>query len=200
MKRIALAALAIVAVPALSLAADTYQIDPAHTHASFTVKHLVISNVRGEMGKVTGTAVIDDADMSRSHVEATIDVTGIDTREPKRDAHLKSPEFFDAAKYPSITFTSTKVERAGDGKLKVTGNLTIKGVTRSVVLDVDGPTKAITDPWGNVKRGISATTVINRRDYGVSWSAMIDAGPVVGDDVKIEIEAELAKVVPPAKK
>ncbi|HET9554576.1 MAG TPA: YceI family protein [Anaeromyxobacteraceae bacterium] len=192
MKRIALAALALAAAPALADTAS-YTIDPAHAHSSFTVRHLVISNVRGEFGKTEGTAIIDDADLAKSKVEAKVDVSTIDTREPKRDAHLKSPDFFDVAKFPAMTFKSTKVEKAGDGRLKVTGDLTIKGVTRPVVLDVTGPTKEIKDPWGNVRRGISASTRINRKDFGVSWGAMVEAGPVVGDEVNIEIEAELLK-------
>lgn len=189
-----LVALAILAaVPAL--AADTYKIDGAHTQSTFAVKHLLISTVRGDFGKTEGVVVIDDADHSRSTVQATIDVASVNTREEKRDTHLKSPDFFDVAKFPSITFKSTKVEKAGEGH-KVTGDLTIKGVTRSVVLAVSGPTAEVKDPYGNAKRGISATTKINRKDFGVSY------GPnaVVSDEVSIIIDAELVKDVPPAKK
>ncbi len=189
-----LVALAILAaVPAL--AADTYKIDGAHTQSTFAVKHLLISTVRGDFGKTEGVVVIDDADLSRSTVQATIDVASVNTREEKRDTHLKSPDFFDVAKFPSITFKSTKVEKAGEGH-KVTGDLTIKGVTRSVVLAVSGPTAEVKDPYGNAKRGISATTKINRKDFGVSY------GPnaVVSDEVSIIIDAELVKDVPPAKK
>jgi polyisoprenoid-binding protein YceI len=181
------------AVPAL--AADTYKIDGAHTQATFAVKHLLISTVRGDFGKTEGVVVIDDADAARSTVQATIDVASVNTREEKRDTHLKSPDFFDAARFPTITFKSTKVEKAGDGH-KVTGDLTIRGVTKSVVLAVSGPTAEVKDPYGNSKRGISATTKINRKDFGVSY------GPnaVVGDEVSILIEAELTKDVPAAKK
>lgn len=189
-----LVALAILAaVPAL--AADTYKIDGAHTQSTFAVKHLLISTVRGDFGKTEGVVVFDDADHSRSTVQATIDVASVNTREEKRDTHLKSPDFFDVAKFPSITFKSTKVEKAGEGH-KVTGDLTIKGVTRSVVLAVSGPTAEVKDPYGNAKRGISATTKINRKDFGVSY------GPnaVVSDEVSIIIDAELVKDVPPAKK
>lgn len=189
-----LVALAILAaVPAL--AADTYKIDGAHTQSTFAVKHLLISTVRGDFGKTEGVVVIDDADHSRSTVQATIDVASVNTREEKRDTHLKSPDFFDVAKFPSITFKSTKVEKAGEGH-KVTGDLTIKGVTRSVVLAVSGPTAEVKDPYGNAKRGISATTKINRKDFGVSY------GPnaVVSDEVSIIIDAEIVKDVPPAKK
>jgi polyisoprenoid-binding protein YceI len=200
MKRLAPAALftlAALALPALAAAqaaqATTWNIDPAHTHSSFTVRHLVISNVRGEFGKTTGTLQLDEKDLSRSSVEATIDTSSIDTRVADRDTHLKSPEFFDVQKYPSMTFKSTKVEKAGKGKLKVTGNLTIKDVTKPVVLNVEGPTAEIKDPWGNTRRGISATGTINRKDFGLNWSKTVEAGPVVGDEVKIEIEAELLK-------
>ncbi len=195
MKRmVRIAAVVAVALPGLALGATTtWQLDPAHTHASFGVKHLVISTVRGEFGKTTGTMVLDESDVTRSRVEATIDASTIDTREPTRDADLRSQNFLDVAKFPTITFKSTKVEKAGEGKLKVTGDLTIHGVTRSVTLDVSGPTGEIKDPWGNVKRGVSATTRINRKDFGLTWSKAIDVGPVVGDEVAIEIEAELAR-------
>ena len=192
MKRVVVAALALAALPALAQT-STWKIDSSHAHSSFTVRHLVITNVRGEFGKTEGTLVLDEGDVTKSKVEATIDVATIDTREPKRDEHLKSADFFDVAKYPKITFKSTKVEKAGDGRLKVTGDLTMKGVTKSVVLDVSGPTKEIKDPWGNTRRGVAATGAINRQDFGVSWGKVIEAGPVVGDEVKLEIEAELLK-------
>jgi polyisoprenoid-binding protein YceI len=197
MKKLAVVALAAaLAAPGLALAqASTWNIDPAHTHSAFTIRHLVITNVRGEFGKTTGVITLDEKDVTRSSVEATIDATTIDTRVADRDNHLKSPDFFDVAKFPTITFKSTKVEKAGEGKLKVTGDLTIRGVTKPVVLDVTGPTQQITDPWGNVKRGIVATTKIDRRDFGLTWSKTIEAGPVVGNEVNIEIEAELAKQV-----
>ena len=194
MKKLLVALVALAAVPAL--AADTFQLDGAHSQASFTVKHLLISDVRGEFGKTEGVVVLDEADPSRSRVEATIDAATVNTRDEKRDAHLKGADFFDVAKFPAITFKSTKVERAGAGALKVTGDLTIKGVTKPVVLDVTGPTAEIKDPWGNAKRGVSATTQINRKDFGVSYGP--DA--VVSDLVKIQIDAELTKVQPaPAK-
>lgn len=195
MKRLAFAALALAALPALAQT-STWKLDSSHAHASFTVRHLVITNVRGEFGKTEGTLVLDEGDVTRSKVEATIDVASVNTREAKRDEHLKSPDFFDVAKHPKMTFKSTKVEKAGDGMLKVTGDLTLKGVTKSVVLAVTGPTKEIKDPWGNTRRGIEASTSINRQDFGVSWSKLIEAGPVVGDQVKIEIEAEFIKDQP----
>jgi polyisoprenoid-binding protein YceI len=190
------AALALALTPALAVAADAYKIEGSHTQAGFAVKHLLISTVRGEFGKTEGTVVIDPADLTRSSVEATIDATTVDTRDAKRDEHLRNADFFDTAKFPTITFKSTKVEKAGEG-LKVIGDLTIKGVTRPVVLDVAGPTAEIKDPWGNTRRGLSATTRINRKDFGVSY------GPnaAIGDEVAITIDAELVKDQPtPAKK
>jgi polyisoprenoid-binding protein YceI len=186
-------------VPALGLAAPTtWNIDPAHTQSNFTIRHLVISNVRGEFRNTTGVVTLDDADPSRSSVEAVIDATTIHTREDKRDAHLKSADFFDVEKYPKITFKSSKVEKAGDG-YKVTGDLTMHGVTRPVVLDVSALTPEVKDPWGATRRGVSAKTTVNRRDFGLNWSKMVEAGPVVGDEVKIEIEAELIKATPEAR-
>ncbi len=192
MKTLAAALVALLAVPAL--AADTYKIEGSHTQSAFAVKHLMISTVRGEFGKTEGTIVLDPADLTRSTVEATIDATTIDTRDAKRDDHLKNADFFDVAKFPKITFKSTKVEKAADG-LKVTGDLTIKGVTKPVVLSVAGPTDEIKDPWGNTRRGLSATTKINRKDFGVSY------GPnaVVSDEVAITIDAELLKDAPAKK-
>jgi polyisoprenoid-binding protein YceI len=194
-KLVAAAALALSLAPALAAASDTFKIEGSHTQSAFAVKHLMISTVRGEFGKTAGTVVLDPADLTKSTVEATIDVTSVDTRDAKRDEHLKGADFFDAAKFPTITFKSTKVEKAGEG-LKVTGDLTMKGVTKSVVLDVAGPTAEIKDPWGNTRRGLSATAKINRKDFGVSYGP--DAA--VSDMVAITIDAELLKDAPPAKK
>jgi polyisoprenoid-binding protein YceI len=188
-------AAALVALPAFAFAADSWNIDPAHSQVSFSVKHLLISNVRGDFDKTAGKVMLDEADITRSTVEATIEVASISTRDEKRDGHLKSPDFFDAAKFPTITFKSTKVEKAGDG-LKVTGDLTMHGVTKPVVLDVTGPTKEIKDPYGLSRRALSATGKLNRKDFGVSYGP--DA--VVSDVVGITIEAELVKEAPPAKK
>lgn len=174
--------------------ASTWEIDSVHSSAQFAIRHLMVSTVRGNMGKVTGTLNLDDSNLSQSSVEATIDVSGIDTREPKRDAHLKSADFFDAAQYPSITFKSKKVEKVSDDKYKVTGDLTIKGKTKEVVLDVEGSPKPMTDPMGNTKLGGVARTKINRQDFGVSWSKSLDGGGlVVGDEVEITIDLELVK-------
>jgi len=187
----ALAALAL--APAVALAeGSTWNIDPAHTESGFSVRHLVISTVKGWFGKTAGKVVLDDKDLTRSSVEATIDVASVDTRIQKRDDDLRSPNFFDVAKYPTISFKSTRVEKAGDG-LKVAGDLTIKGVTRPVTLDVSAPGPEIKDSWGNVRRGFTARTRFNRRDFGLTYSAVVEAGPVVADEVNVEINTELVK-------
>ena len=171
-----------------------WRIDPQHTAAQFSVRHLGISTVRGQFSNVKGIAQWDDADLTKSTVDITIDVNSVDTREPKRDAHLKSADFFDAAKYPEMTFKSEKVEKAADGKLKVTGDLTIRGTTKKVVLDVDGPSAPVKDPWGMQRAALSATTKINRQDYGVKWNAAMDnGGVVVGDEISIVIDLEMVK-------
>jgi polyisoprenoid-binding protein YceI len=190
----ALAALA----PALVLAEPSvWKLDPSHTHSTFTIRHLVISNVRGEFRSTNGTVKLDDRDPTRSSVEAVIDAASIHTREDKRDAHLRSADFFDVEKHPTITFRSTKVEKAGEG-YKVTGDLTLHGVTKPVVLDVTALTPEIKDMQGKARRGLSARTSLDRRDFGLTWSKMVEAGPVVGNEVKIEIEAEMVKDAPAA--
>jgi len=184
------------ALPA-SAATTVWQIDPAHTAAGFAVKHLMISTVRGQFKGVTGTVTWDDQDVSKSSIDVTIDATTVDTTEPMRDKDLKSDKFFDVAKYPTITFKSKKIENVSAGKLKVTGDLTIHGVTKEAVLDVEGPSNAVKDPWGNTRVAASATTKVNRQDYGVKWNANIDGGGVVvGDDVNITIDLEMTKKVP----
>jgi polyisoprenoid-binding protein YceI len=168
---------------------STWQIDPAHANAQFTVRHLSISNVSGQFNKVSGTIQLDDKDVTKTVVNATVDVGSIDTRDNSRDSDLKSDGFFDVAKYPTMTFVSTKIESAGPGKLKMTGNLTIHGVTKVVTFDVDGPSDAITDPWKNQRRGASATTTINRRDFGITKYP----AAAIGDDVKITLDIEFIK-------
>jgi polyisoprenoid-binding protein YceI len=180
------------ALPSLALA-SSWNIDPAHSSSNFTVRHLVVSKVRGTFGKTSGVVALDDKDATKSSVEATIDVTSISTGISDRDNHLKSPDFFDAAKYPTITFKSTKVEQAGTDELKVTGNLTMKGVTKPVVLHVEGPSAAVTGMQGEQRRGVSASTKINRKEFGLAWSKTIEAGPVVGDEVEIQLDLELVK-------
>ena len=190
MKRLALAVLLL---PSLALAeAATWNIDPSHTQATFTVRHMVISNVKGEFQSTKGVVKIDDKDLAKSMVDVTIDAASIHTREDKRDAHLRSPDFFDVERYPTITFKSTKVEKAGGDRYKVTGDLTMHGVTKPVVLDA-ALTPQVKGMMGEVRRGAQATTRVNRQDYGLKWNKTIEAGPLVGDDVAIEINAELIK-------
>ena len=191
-----IAALAVAIAPALAFGqAATWNIDSSHTRAGFSVKHLVISDVKGEFGKTAGKVQIDDADLSRSSVEVTIEVGSVDTRDEKRDNHLKSADFFDAAKFPTITFKSTKVTAGKEGAITVAGNLTMRGVTKPVTLE-GSITKAITDPWGLSRRGASFTGKLDRKEWGVSWSKVTDVGAVVGDEVKLDIQAEVVKDVP----
>ena len=179
------------AVPGLVLAA-AWEFDPSHTGVHFKVRHLMVSHVRGDFEKFTGMITYDESDVTKSTADITIEAASINTRVAKRDEHLRSPDFLDVAKYPAITFKSKKVEKAGDGRLKVTGDLTIKGVTREAVLDVEGPTPAIKDPQGNTRVGGSATTKINRKDFGLTWQKVLEAGGVtVGDDVDITIDLEI---------
>jgi len=181
-----------VQAPSQSTQASRWVIDPAHTAAHFSVRHLMISNVRGEFTKVTGTATIDPVNPAKSSVEVSIDANSINTREPQRDDHLRSADFFDVANYPTLTFRSTRIEARGAGELKLTGDLTIHGVTKEVTFDVEGPTPTIKDPWGNVRSGITAATKISRKDFGLAFNALTETGGVVvGDEVKITLEAEL---------
>jgi polyisoprenoid-binding protein YceI len=195
-KLAATAGLALVlGLPSLA-ATSTWQIDPKHSAAQFSVRHMAISTVRGAFSKVTGTVLLDEQDVTKSTVDVSIDVSTVDTREPGRDKDLRSDHFFDVEHFPTMTFKSKKVEQVSPGKLKVTGDLTIRGTTKEVVLDVDGPTAAIKDSWGNQRSAVSATTRINRQDFGVKWNATLDnGGVVVADDVNINIDAEMTKQV-----
>ena len=185
-------AIVIAALALPALAAD-YNIDPAHSAAQFSVRHLMVSNVRGEFSKVTGKVVYDDATPTAITVEASIDVSTISTREPQRDTHLKSPDFFDVAKYPEFSFKSTGVKKTAQG-LDVSGNLTIHGVSKPVVLHVSGITNEIKDPFGMLRRGATATTVINRKDFGMIWNKTLDGGGVmVGDEVTITLDVEVTR-------
>ena len=176
-----------------------WQIDPAHSAAHFSVRHLMISNVRGEFTNISGSALIDPANLSNSSVEVTIQAASLSTREPQRDEHLRSADFFDVAKYPALTFRSKRIESLGAEYFKLVGDLTIHGVTKEVTLDIEGPTPAIKDPWGNVRAGVTGSTKINRKDFGLVWNALTETGGVVvGDEVKITIEAELIQKSPAA--
>jgi polyisoprenoid-binding protein YceI len=185
--------IALAMTAAAAAQAGTWQIDPNHTAAQFSVRHLGVSTVRGAFTKVTGSAKYDPADLSKTSLEATIETTSVDTRVEMRDNDLRSPRFFDAQKFPTITFHSKTTKASGPGKLQITGDLTIHGVTKEVVLDVDGPSEPIKDPMGKgLRMGASATTKVNRQDFGVS------ALPgIVGDDITITIDTELTQA--PAK-
>jgi polyisoprenoid-binding protein YceI len=169
---------------------STYQIDSAHTQAQFKVRHLMISNVKGEFDKVSGTVTIDDANPAASSINVTIDVASISTREPQRDAHLKSADFFDVEKFPLLTFHSKEVS-GHDGEWKLKGDLTLHGVTREISLDVEGPTPEVKDPYANVRIGATATGKLNRKDFGLTWNGALEAGGVLlGDEVKLTIDIE----------
>ena len=170
----------------------TWAIDPAHSHVGFSVRHMMISTVKGRFGEVAGTVVLDQ-DPTASSVDATIGVASIDTREPQRDGHLRSGDFFDADQFPTITFKSRRVAKAAPDKLTVTGDLTIKGVTREVVLEVVEEGRG-TDPWGGERAGFTAHTTINRRDFGLTYNQVLETGGVlVGEDIKISLDVELIK-------
>jgi len=177
---------------------NTWTIDTAHSQAAFAVKHMMVSTVRGSFGKTEGTIEYDGKNVASIKAEATIDTTTITTNNEKRDTHLKSADFFDVAKFPTITFKSKKAEAAGAGKFKLTGDLTLRGVTKEVTLDVEGPSQPLI-AQGRARVGATATLKINRQDYGVSWSRAVDGGGVVvGDEVAITLELELVKPIAPA--
>jgi polyisoprenoid-binding protein YceI len=174
--------------------AIVYDIDPAHSSAQFSVRHMMISNVKGEFTKVSGTVTYDPDDPGASKVEATIDVASLHTRDEQRDGHLKSADFFDAANFPEIKFVSKSVAPHGDDELLVKGDMTIHGVTKEVTLHVEGPTPEMKDPWGNVKAGATAAAKINRKDFGLVWNVALETGGLlVGEDVAISLEVELTR-------
>ena len=178
-------------VPVLAQA-GAWEIDPAHTEIGFKIRHMMVTNVRGVFHDVKGTLQFDAADPGISSVNVVIKAASIDTGIEKRDDHLRSPDFFEDEKYPELTFTSTRFEKITDGSFKVTGDLTIHGVTREVVLDVEGLDRQVVDPWGGTRMGAFATTTINRKDYGLTWNKALEAGGwLVGDEVTINLEVEL---------
>jgi polyisoprenoid-binding protein YceI len=200
MKRTALAltllGLVWAAAPA---AAQTWTIDGTHSQTSFAVKHLMVATVRGDFGKTTGTVEYDGKNLAGLKVNATIDVASVNTREPKRDEHLRGTDFFDAAQFPTITFVSKRAEAAGAGKFKLTGDLTMKGVTKEVVLNVEGPTAPVKGSRGETRVGATATTTLNRKDFGITWNRALDGGGVVvSDEVQVTIDLSLMQP-PPAK-
>ena len=176
------------------IATTTWNIDPAHSIAEFKVKHMMISNVKGRFTGIKGALTLDEADVLNSRVEASVDAATVNTHEPQRDAHLKSADFFDVEKFPTLSFKSTRIARSGDGDLAVAGDLTIHGVTRKVVFTVEGPTAAAKDPWGNLRVGLTASTKINRKDFGLTWNAALETGGIlVGDEVTITLDVQFIK-------
>jgi polyisoprenoid-binding protein YceI len=185
---------------ASSVQAQTWTIDSSHSAAQFAVRHMMVTTVRGDMGKITGAVSFDPAKPAAGSIEATVDVTGINTREAGRDKHLKSADFFDVEKFPTITFKSKKIDPAAGGGFKVSGDLTMRGVTKEVVLDVEPLRPVIKDQRGASRTGTTATTKLNRQDYGVNWSRALDGGGVVvSDDVSVTIDIQLISA-PPATK
>lgn len=171
-----------------------WQIDPAHSAAHFSVRHMMISNVRGEFTKMNGSAVINPHDPAKSSVEVTIEAASLNTREPQRDEHLRSADFFDVTNHPTLSFRSKRVEKTGTDHFKVTGDLTIRGVTKEAMFDLEGPTAPIRDTFGNTRIGIEATAKISRKDFGIAWNGLTETGAaLVGDEVKIIVEAELTE-------
>ena len=181
------------AIPFFSDAA-TWQMDPDHSSFQFKIRHLMVSNVKGDFSKSRGVVTIDDRDITQLKVEVTIDAASVNTSHAKRDEHLRGADFFDVARYPTITFVSKKVMRTDTNRLKVIGDLTLHGVTKEITVDVEGPTQEVKDPWGNFRRGATATSKINRRDFGMTWNKMLDTGGVlVADELDIYVEVELVK-------
>src|ERR1041384_7589501 len=194
---IRLTLLALALVTSAGAQEATWKIDPLHSGAHFSVRHMMISTVRGEFGGVNGTVTYDPKNPAKATVEATIDCTTINTGTPKRDEELKGPEFFDVKRYPNMKFVSKRVEKAGEGKLKVTGDLTINATTRQVVLNVEGPTGPVRDSRSREKIGASATTRINRKDFGIVWNELMDSGGfALADEVSITLDIELLKATP----
>ncbi|HEY2469053.1 MAG TPA: YceI family protein [Terracidiphilus sp.] len=182
------------ATTSTSAITTTWKLDPAHSHAEFKVKHMMISNVRGSFSGLSGTLTEHATDSTLSSIDASIDVNTISTGDPQRDGHLKSADFFDAEKFPTMTFKSTQVKPNGDGGYNVTGDLTLHGQTRQQTFIVDGPSAPAKDPWGNTRIGLSATAKINRKDYGLNWNAALETGGIlVGEDVSISLEVEFVK-------
>ncbi len=172
----------------------TWNLDPVHSVAEFKVKHMMISNVKGQFTGISGVLTLDESDIANSRVEATIDAATINTREAQRDAHLKSADFFDVDKFPTLSFRSTSVKRTGGDELAVAGDLTIHGVTREVVFQVEGPTAPGKDPWGNTRVGASAVTKINRKDFGLTWNAALETGGIlVGEEITITLDVQFIK-------
>ena len=179
------------------LGPNQWSVDSSHSAANFSVKHMMVTTVRGQLGPITGTVEYDGKDVKTARADVRIDVNGITTQNAKRDGHLRSDDFFDAANHPSITFTSKRVEAGSAGAFKLIGDLTIRGTTKEVALTVEGPTPPVKG-MGGLRMGATATTKINRLEYGLKWNSMVEAGPVVSDEVSITIDLELTRPAPPA--
>jgi len=181
------------AIPVFSYASP-WQIDPDHSSLQFKVRHLTVSNVKGDFSKARGLVTMDDKDITHFKVELIIDAASVNTGHAKRDEHLRGPDFFDVTKYPTLTFVSKKVMKTDTNRLKVIGDLTIRGVAREITVEVEGPTPEVKDPWGSFRRGATATTKINRKDFGMTWNKVLDTGGLlVSDEVDIYVEVELIK-------
>ena len=179
---------------AIETATSTWNIDPSHSVAEFKVRHMMISTVKGHFGRVTGRLTLNEMDLSRSALQASIESASIETRDPQRDAHLRSAEFLDVEKFPQLTFKSTRIGSIREGELEIEGDLTIRGVTVPVRFTTQGPTLPTKDPWGNTRIGVSATTLINRKDFGLNWNAALEAGGfLVSDEVTITLDVEFVK-------
>jgi polyisoprenoid-binding protein YceI len=175
-------------------AVNTWAIDPAHSVAEFKVKHMMISNVKGQFSGVSGTLERHEGDVTKSKVDVTIDAASVNTRDAQRDAHLKSADFFEVEKFPTLSFKSTRIIPKNQDEHAVEGELTIHGVTHTVRFDVEGPTPPAKDPWGNTRIGVSATTKINRKDYGLTWNTALETGGIlVGEEVTITLDLQFVK-------
>jgi polyisoprenoid-binding protein YceI len=173
---------------------STWNVDPVHTVAEFKVRHMMISNVKGHFTGIKGVLSLDETDFTKSHVEGEIAAASVYTREGQRDTHLKSADFFDVEKFPTLSFKSTRVSRVAEGEFHVAGDLSIHGVTRNVVFNVEGPTPPAKDPYGNTRIGLSATTKINRKDFGLTWNTALETGGIlIGDEVTITLDVQLVK-------
>ena len=171
-----------------------WNIDPTHTVAEFKVRHMMISNVKGQFAKVTGALTLDDSNLANSHVEAIIDAGSIETRDAQRDAHLKSADFFDVEKFPSLMFKSTSISVVRPGELAVEGELTIRDITRTVLFDVEGPTPPAKDPWGNLRVAASATVKISRKEFGLVWNTTLEnGGLLVGDEATVTLDVQFVR-------
>jgi len=181
-------------LPQTSTQTSTWNIDPVHSVAEFKVRHMMIANVKGQFSKVTGVLTLDESDLTNSRVEATIEAASIETRDVDRDTHLKSADFLDVEKYPTLFFKSRFIDQAAADELSVEGDLTIHGVTQKVTFEVEGPGQPTKDPWGNTRIAISASTKINRKDFGLTWNAALETGGIlVGEEVTITLEVEFIK-------